>query len=221
MRWPLTPFGTPLLLLLGLPLAGLTCWAVSERSLWAVLPGAVLTFLIQFFRDPERHGEGGEDELLSPADGVVADILELDDADLGEPCVRVGVFLNVVNVHVNRVPCSAEVTAVNWREGGYLDARDPRCIEENRAATIVLKRPDGRRLGVRQITGLIARRIICPVKPGERFERGERYGMIRFGSRTELLIPKTELGELLVTTGQRVFGGQTLLARLRPGGGDG
>ncbi|GJM21183.1 MAG: phosphatidylserine decarboxylase proenzyme [Planctomycetota bacterium] len=217
MRWPLTPYGTSTLLIAGLPLCGLAAWAFSGRhTLLGALPALVVIFLIQFFRDPEREAGGDENELISPADGVVADITEIQDADLGTRALRLGVFLNVVNVHVNRVPCAGVIERVSRRPGGFLDARDPRCIEENRAATIVLRRPDGREIGVRQITGLLARRIVCPVQVGDSFERGERYGMIRLGSRTELLVAVDEIDEILVKVGERVRGGETLLARLRP-----
>src|SRR5262249_44299809 len=156
---------------------------------WWLLPLPLLAFLLNFFRDPQRRATGGEDELVSPADGLLADIVEVDDPDLGARCRRIGIFLSVFDVHVNRVPCTAEVTGVVRRAGGFLDARHPRASSDNEAATLLLRRPDGRRLAVRQITGAIARRIVCPAQPGDRLLRGERYGMIRFGSRTELVVP--------------------------------
>ena len=216
MRWPFTTYATGTLLASCLPCVALSWWLGRFGGLWWVAPLPFLAFFLNFFRDPERSAAGGEDELVSPADGLVADIVEVDDPDVGPGCTRIGVFLNVFDVHVNRVPCSGEVVRTSRRDGGFLDARDPRCIEENRAATLVLRRPDGRELGVRQITGLIARRIIFPLTGGERFARGERYGMIRFGSRTELVVPTDQLGELLVQVGDRVKGGETLLARLKP-----
>lgn len=217
MRWPFTPHGTSTLLVAGVPLALLAVWGFRAGGFWVgLLPALMVVFLLQFFRDPERSAGGDDLDMVCPADGVVADITEVDDADLGTRAVRLGVFLNVVNVHVNRVPCAGEVVSVSRRPGGYLDARDPRCIEENRAATIVLARPDGRRVGVRQITGLLARRIVCPVSVGDSFARGERYGMIRLGSRTELLMSVEHVESLLVSVGDRVRCGETLLARLRP-----
>jgi phosphatidylserine decarboxylase len=217
MRWPFTTFATGTFLVCTLPLIALAIWLPGPWA-WAPLP--VLAFALNFFRDPERQAAGGEDDLVSPADGVVADILDVDDPDLGGPATRLGIFLSVFDVHVNRVPCSGEVTAVSQRDGGFFDARDSRAADENRAATIVLKRPDGRSLAVRQITGLIARRIICPVIPGARFDRGKRYGMIRFGSRTEVIVPKGQLDSWSVHVGDKVKGGQTLVGKLRPAGGD-
>lgn len=217
MRWPFTPYGTPTLLLclavFG-ALAALLGFLVAPWAAWLPLPLAL--FVLNFFRDPERRAAGGEDQLVSSADGLVADIVTVTDPALGVPCTRIGIFLNVFNVHVNRSPCTGTVTAVQRRDGGFLDARDARAVEENQAATIVIARPDGRFLAVRQITGKIARRIVCPVGVGQGLARGERYGMIRFGSRTELVIPQTELARLLVKVGDTARGGETLLAELRP-----
>jgi phosphatidylserine decarboxylase len=187
MRWPFTTFATGTLLAFSLPLAALSLWlGRSAPGAWWLVPLPIL----------------------------VSDIVLLDCPDVGESCTRIGIFLSVFNVHVNRVPCSGEVTAVTKRNGGFFDARDSRAIEENEAATIVLQRPDGRHVGIRQITGLIARRIICPVSVGDGFERGQRYGMIRFGSRTELIIPTAQVDEVLVHVGDTVKGGETLLATL-------
>jgi len=216
MRWPFTTFATGTLLLAALPLLAATAWLASRSGFWFLLPAALLLFVLNFFRDPERHAAGGEDELVSPADGLVADIVTVEDPQLGRPATRVGIFLNVFDVHVNRVPCSGEVESVAERPGACLDARHPRATEDNRAVTVVLRRPDGRRLAVRQITGLIARRIICPAVAGQRYLRGERYGMIRFGSRTELVVPTSDVAELLCKVGDRVRGGETLLVRLTP-----
>jgi phosphatidylserine decarboxylase len=217
MRWPFTPYGTGPLLVLTAALAA-AAWLLAgllPSPWWALVALPPWLFVLSFFRDPERQAEGGEDLLVSPADGLVSDITALDDPALDVPATRIGIFLSVFNVHVNRAPCSGSVVDVLQRPGGYHDARDKRAIDGNRAATIVLARRDGRRVGVRQITGLIARRIVCPVRVGRDLARGERYGMIRFGSRTELLGETAALDELLVQVGQTVHGGRTLLARLR------
>ncbi len=220
MKWPFTTYATGTLLLFSLPLAALSWWLGAATSgAWWLVPLPLLLFILSFFRDPERQATGGEDQLVSPADGLVADIVELDDPDVGPGCTRIGIFLSVFNVHVNRVPCAGQVTAMSTRDGGFYDARDKRAIEENRAATLVLERPDGRSVGVRQITGLIARRIICPVQVGDSYCRGERYGMIRFGSRTELIVPTQELEQVLVKVGDTVKGGETLLANMRAASG--
>jgi phosphatidylserine decarboxylase len=222
MRWPFTRYGTGTLLLLSAILLGLaaalSAWA--DPPAWGLAPLPLWLFVLAFFRDPERQAPGDENQLVAPADGLVSDVVQLVDPALGVPCARIGIFLSVFDVHVNRSPCSGEVIAVQQRPGGYHDARDPRAVDENRAATIVLSRPDGRRLAVRQITGLIARRIICPATVGQRLARGERYGMIRFGSRTELVVPVEHVARVLVRPGQRARGGETLLAELQPAQAD-
>jgi phosphatidylserine decarboxylase len=217
MRWPFTPYGTGTLLLFSAILLGLGAGlAALAGGWWWLVPLPLWVFVLSFFRDPQRSAPGGELDLVSPADGLLADIVQVTDPVLGVPCTRIGIFLSVFNVHVNRSPCTAEVLAVHRRDGACLDARDPRATAENQAATLVLARPDGRRLAVRQITGKIARRIICPASPGQRLLRGERYGMIRFGSRTELVVPVAALEALTARVGDQVTGGQTLLARMRP-----
>jgi phosphatidylserine decarboxylase len=221
MSIPLTPHGARELVLFGGVLALCTVGAWWLHPAAAVVPFALLCFVFSFFRDPARTPPGGPHEAVSPADGRVTDIEEVDEpAVIGGRALRIGIFLSVFDVHVNRSPCSGEVTDVSQRPGGFFDARDKRAVDENRAATIVLRRPDGRRVGVRQITGLIARRIICPARPGQQLGRGERYGMIRFGSRTELIVPVGEVAELRASVGDTVRGGQTLLLTLRSGGGE-
>lgn len=215
MQWPFTTFATGTLAVCVAVLLGLCAvLGMTLGGAWGWAPVPLLLFVLAFFRDPQRSGAGDENDLLSPADGVVSDIVTLDDADVGKGCTRVGIFLSVFDVHVNRVPCAGRVVAVSRRDGGFFDARDPRAIDENQAATIVLARPDGRRVGVRQITGLIARRIICPAGEGDTFVRGQRYGMIRFGSRTELIVRTDVLESLAVRVGDKVRGGETILARL-------
>jgi len=217
MRWPFTRYGTGTLLACTLVCLGLgAALAAWPGGAWWLAPLPFWLFFLNFFRDPERRAAGDELDLVSPADGLLADIVQVTDPALGVPCTRIGIFLSVLDVHVNRSPCTAQVTQVLRRDGACFDARDPRASEQNRAATLVLARPDGRRLAVRQITGLIARRIVCPVAPGRQLGRGERYGMIRFGSRTELVVPGTDLEALTARVGDTVKGGETLLARLRP-----
>ncbi|HEX5009982.1 MAG TPA: phosphatidylserine decarboxylase [Planctomycetota bacterium] len=221
MSWPFTRYGTGTLLLCSGALLAAVLLLARLPGAWWVLPLPLLAFFLNFFRDPERRAPGGEDELVAPADGLVADIVQVDDPDLGERATRIGIFLSVFDVHVNRTCCAGEIVAVSHRAGECLDARHPKATELNRAATIVLRRPDGRRLALRQITGKIARRIVCPAQVGDRLARGERYGMIRFGSRTELVVPVGEAAELLCKAGDTVRGGQTLVLRLRPAGARG
>jgi len=180
---------------------------------------ALLLFLAfaAFFRNPRRKLPEDEKMLASPADGMVRDIEVIHDFDLPPfkgDALRIGIFLSVLNVHVNRTPAKLNVVNVNYRPGKYLDARDPRCGKENEAMTISGEASVGEKtfpMAIRQISGAIARRIVCPVQPGRRLERGEVYGMIKFGSRTELYLP-VEGFEVKVKVGDQVKGGQSVVA---------
>jgi phosphatidylserine decarboxylase len=193
-------------------------WLV--HPLLAIPAAGLLVFSLSFFRDPERPIPGDAATIVSPADGRVADVVAVEDAPfVGGRAWRIGIFLSVFDVHVNRTPLEGTVLHRSRRSGGFLDARDPACLEENEAVEIGLEVPrPGEppvRVLVRQITGLIARRIVCPVKIGDSFSRGERYGMIKFGSRTELYVRDEDVDEIRVKVGDRVKGGSSVIGRLR------
>jgi phosphatidylserine decarboxylase len=181
-----------------------------------VLP--VLIWLFAFFRDPERALPTEQNAMVSPADGKVSDVTEIEhDPLLGGPAVRVGIFLSVFNVHVNRSPCDGVVADVTYKKGKFVNAMShAKASEDNESNTIVLNDPtDGRPVAVvKQIVGLIARRIICTVKPGDRVERGQRIGMIKFGSRTELSIPTWLEPQVRVKPGDTVRGAMDVIATL-------
>lgn len=205
--------GTAILIALGAALAWLTGhWIVAL----ILLP--VFAWLLAFFRDPERIIPGTADVMVSPADGKVSDIVELDHHDLiGGPCVRVGIFLSVFNVHINRAPCAARVVDVIYKHGKFINAMShANASEQNESNTLVLAEPTGERkvAVVKQIVGLIARRIICTVPIGGIVARGQRFGMIKFGSRTELYIPKWLEPTVRVSIGQTVRGGADIIATL-------
>ena len=182
---------------------------------------AVVLFLAvaAFFRSPSRRIPGNPLLITSPADGVIKDIVEVDDFNLppfNGPAVRIGIFLSVFNVHINRTPAEMTVENVSYREGEYLDARNEGAVQRNEAMTISgTAQADDKTfpVAIRQISGAIARRIVCPVKPGAKFKKGEIYGMIKFGSRTELYLPvgRTEIN---VKVGDKVSGGSSVLATL-------
>ncbi|MFW5845924.1 MAG: phosphatidylserine decarboxylase [Planctomycetota bacterium] len=192
---------------------------------WYCLP--ILLFLVvftlAFFRDPGGRPQGDAHTLIAPASGVVADVETVDAAPfLDGPAVRIGIFLSVFDVHVNRMPVAARVLWSEHRPGGFLDARDPAAGNHNECMALGLEvdpsvRP-GTRLLLRQISGLIARRIVCTAAPGDHVNQGQLYGMIRFGSRTELWLPSNCAHTLLVSPGQRVRCGVTPLARLEGAG---
>ncbi len=181
-------------------------------------------FTIAFFRNPRRTPAGDAWSFISPADGVVSDITETDGSEhecaefIGEPCIRIGIFLSVFDVHVNRSPIAGTVSYVNYKPGKFLDARHPDVTHENEANTIGITVDDaiqpGLKILVRQLSGLIARRIICTYTVGEHLKQTDLYGMIKFGSRTELWIPQSCAHTLNVTVGQKVKCGETILAEL-------
>lgn len=181
------------------------------------IPFGLFFFVLAFFRDPERTPPEGTDTLVSPADGRVTEITEVDEPSyIGGPAVRIGIFLSVLNCHVNRSPWSGTVEYVKYSPGLFLDARHPDSGPKNESNAIGLR--DGARdvkLLVRQVAGLIARRIICTVEPKMSVQRGERIGMIKFGSRTELYVPKDRLAGVDVRVGDNVKGALTVLGRLK------
>jgi phosphatidylserine decarboxylase len=169
-------------------------------------------FVASFFRDPERTPPAAPEVLASPADGTVADIERVATAEyVGEPALRIGIFLSVFDVHVNRTPTAGIVRYLRYQPGRFLDARDPRAGELNESNSLGLE-AGGVKLLVRQVSGLIARRIVCPVPLETKLAKGERFGMIKFGSRTELYVPISAGADALVKVGQTVRGGETPIA---------
>jgi phosphatidylserine decarboxylase len=216
---PLTRHGVRELLIgsvvLSLVGAGLGYFAHPLALL--VLPA--LIFLFAFFRDPTRPLPAEQHAIVSPADGTVSDITILEnDPLIGGPAVRVGIFLSVFNVHVNRSPCDGRVLSVTYKKGKFINAmRHNEASDENESNTIVLAEPEGDRpiAVIKQIVGLIARRIVCTTVQGERVERGQRIGMIKFGSRTEVTLAMFLQPEIKVTVGQTVRGASDIIAVLK------
>jgi phosphatidylserine decarboxylase len=178
----------------------------------ALVPAGAWVFLLSFFRNPERPCQAGPGELLSPADGAVADIEEVDaPVFLEGKALRVGVFMSVFNCHVNRAPAGGTVEMVQHFPGKFFDARDERSMAENEHNFIGLRMPDGRSILVNQIAGLLARRIVCAASPGDALVRGERFGMVKFGSRLELFVPLSDGPEARVKVGEKVKAGRDVL----------
>jgi len=180
----------------------------------------VLIWLFAFFRDPERTLPAEQDSMVSPADGKVSDVTEIESEPLlgGVPAVRVGIFLSVFNVHVNRSPCDGVVVDVTYKKGKFINAMShAKASEDNESNTVVLREPAGGHRPVavvKQIVGLIARRIVCTAKPGDGVTRGQRIGMIKFGSRTELTIPMWLKPTIRVKVGDTVRGAADVIATL-------
>jgi len=176
--------------------------------IWLIL----IVYTFAFFRDPERVVPSDSDSVVAAADGVVADIVEIDESDvLKMKMKRVGIFLSVFDVHTNRAPIDGRVTYREHREGLCLDARSADCSGKNESMTWAFENPRAT-LVVKQLTGAIARRIVGWSKVGDVLKKGERFGMIRFGSRTEIYLPLD--ATVLVKVGDRVAGGATVIARL-------
>jgi phosphatidylserine decarboxylase len=187
--------------------------AVSFVSMWlSLIFLALFLFTIAFFRDPNRPVPAGPNLIVAPADGRVRDIVELDETEiLKTKTRRVGIFLSIFDVHTNRAPIDGRIVYRQHHAGLCLDARDPNCSEKNEAMIWAFENPRGR-IVVKQLTGAIARRIVAWANVGDELKKGERFGMIRFGSRTELYLPLN--AEVLVKTGDHVSGGSTVIARL-------
>jgi phosphatidylserine decarboxylase len=218
MRIPLAREGTREMLI---ALALATSWAVLSWAVGlpvlAVLGAALLFAVLMFFRDPNRKIPKGEGLILSAADGRVTHVEQVEKHPLvGGPAVRISVFLSVASVHVNRSPVAGRVVDTKIREGLYLDARDPECADKNACNTMTLS-PDEPFKGpviVRQLTGKIARRIVCNVKVGDRLAVGEKFGMIKFGSRTDVIVPAQPGLVVVAKVGERVYGGTSVLMKL-------
>ena len=180
-----------------------------------VITGGLLLFCLWFFRDPERRPPSDPTLAVSPADGMVILVDEVEEEQFFKQRMkRISIFLSVFDVHVNRTPIPGEVLFTEARGGLYLDARKPEASALNESLFWVFgsKNQLGKAVAVKQITGAIARRIVPWAQLGESMERGERFGMIRFGSRTDLFLPLDS--EVLVTVGEKVRGGETSIARM-------
>jgi phosphatidylserine decarboxylase len=200
----------------GWPFVGLTV-GLAVVATWldwtviAVLLWLVAVFVIQFFRDPARTPPVGEDLITSPADGRIVVVGKATDPITGQESLKISVFMNVFNVHSNRAPIQGRVMDVQYFPGAFFNAAIDKASEQNERSAMVIEDPQGRRLTCIQIAGLVARRILCYVKPGDSLLRGARYGFIRFGSRVDVYCPPGT--QALVSVGDKVYAHSTALAR--------
>jgi len=226
---PLTRYGLPQVLVY--PLAVLALMA----ALFIFLPGRaapsialaaaeailflVLVWMLMFFRDPQRKTILNERFLLSPADGTITDIAEVESPELGGKALRIGMFLSIFNVHLNRMPCGVRVESIHYKKGQFKNAMSSesgRINESNEVLMTRLTEPRDRLL-VRQVSGAIARRIVCEAKPGQEYAQGTAFGMIKFGSRTELYLPLKEGGySITKKIGDKVRAGLSPLIEYKP-----
>jgi phosphatidylserine decarboxylase len=177
----------------------------------AVFAGILSLLTIYFFRDPERARNCDDRTVLTPADGKIIGVKKLDDEKnlLGGPAVKISVFMTILNVHVNRVPISGRVSKIDYRSGSFFSANLDKASERNESNRITLETENGHRIVVVQIAGLIARRIVCWVREGDRLKTGQRFGLIRFGSRLDIYLPIDS--QICAQVNQKVKAGETIL----------
>jgi phosphatidylserine decarboxylase len=180
---------------------------------WGIAPVLLAAFFLWFFRDPTRSIPDGPGLVVSPGDGVVTETVIISTPD--GPRQRISIFLSVFNVHVNRSPISGVLSSVRYQKGKYLNAMNPASADRNEQNIATVRGTDGVEVTFKQIAGLLARRIVFNLKEGDTVERGQRVGLIKFGSRVDVLLPAN--AALRVKVGQKVNGGSSILAALPSG----
>ncbi len=203
----------------GLPFIGISAGVTLLFLLlgWSVLflfALLVTAFVVFFFRDPERKPPSPPNAVLTPADGRILGVEEIPHSrnPFGEACLKVSIFMSVFNVHVNRNPFNGTVEKITYHSGKFFSANLDKASEQNENNQVTLRTPDAQKIVVIQIAGLIARRIACWVQEGDSLIRGQRFGLIRFGSRLEVLLPKE--ARITVEKGQKVTAGETIIGYL-------
>ena len=179
---------------------------------WSLPLWLIAVFVIQFFRDPPRAIPAQPNAVVSPADGRIVRVQKTLDPYTQTEALLVSVFMNVFNVHSNRSPVDGTVEHIEYRAGTFVNADLDKASSENERNALVVKMSDGARMSVVQVAGLIARRILCYVKPGEVLQRGQRYGFIRFGSRVDVYLPLSARPKVAV--GDKVYATSTIIAEL-------
>ena len=207
---PIAREGVPFVLGVGAP-------AVAAGALGFMGPAVFLAMLAGytawFFRNPHRVVPTGEDLIVSPGDGkVIAVDKEFEPRFLKKEGLRISIFLNVFNVHINRVPCAGTIQEVGYQPGRFMAANSPNASIRNEQNALMIQRHDGKKVLCVQVAGLVARRIVCWASPGEQVAMGERFGLIRFGSRMDLFLPIES--EIKVKVGDWVKGGASIIAEL-------
>jgi len=196
-----------------IPLVIITVGLALSPLIWlAGVSGLLLLFVLNFFRDPDRDIPNEEGVIVSPGDGKIVEIIEEKDPMLDEPYRRVSIFLNVFNVHVQRIPVGGRIGQVKYNKGKFLNAASHKASLENEQCAMIIDTGEQKVL-VKQIAGLIARRIVCWAKEGDNYSLGQRYGLIRFGSRVDLFLPLS--AEVKVSLGDHVSGGSSIIGYLK------
>ncbi len=225
MRIPLTKFGWPqvvvfpaivLAALIILPLLSAAILPVWSIIIVELVLALFFVWSLIFFRDPDRRSPSDRNLLLAPADGRITDIETInEDNFIGGSALRIGIFMSIFDVHINRAPCDVKIEKSTYRKGKYKSAMSPKAGLVNESNDLGLVREDEPqdKLIVRQISGAIARRIVCKAETGQQLIRGEKFGMIKFGSRTELYVPISENVKCLVKIGDKVKAGLTPIVK--------
>jgi phosphatidylserine decarboxylase len=210
-RLPVAREGIPFIAL-GLFLAIL--FTLLGLDIFALLAGLLTLFIIFFFRDPARLSQVSNKTVLTPADGTVLRVQHFEDNEnpLGEPSIKISVFMSLFNVHVNRVPIMGKISEIAYHSGTFFSANLDKASEKNEKNLITLQTGDGRKIVFVQIAGLIARRIECWIKEGDHVKTGQRFGLIRFGSRLDVYLPKDT--RVTVQPRDKVKAGETALGHL-------
>ena len=195
--------------------AAVTFILLLISNFFGIISFIVTIWVYYFFRDPERFSINDKNYLVSPADGVISQIAEVNGPiELGlekRKFKRVSIFMNIFDCHVNRVPCHGKISQIFYKPGKYINASFDKASDENERNYVKMKSPNGEELILVQIAGLIARRIVCDVKENEEIKQGDKFGMIRFGSRVDLYF---ENYNILVKENQKAVAGETLIAKI-------
>ena len=216
MRIPLAKYGIREMFLFGMPCLVGIGFSIALFPWLVPIPIFFLSFLFNFFRDPNRETPQDTSLVIAPADGTVSHIVPVfEDNYLKCDTTKISIFMSVLNVHVNRVPVHGHVEFIKHTKGKFLDARDDECFSSNENNVMGLSLIGSPiKITVKQIAGKIAKRIVCACKVGDVFEQGQRFGMIKFGSRVEVFVPNSVKFEVMVEVGDKVTAGKTILGRI-------
>jgi phosphatidylserine decarboxylase len=210
-KWPFAKEGVPFIL--G-GCALIVIFSVFGFVIIPILASIITIFIIYFFRDPDRESVSNPNAVLTPADGKILEVKHLKETNnpLGREAIKVSIFMSVLSVHVNRIPVSATVKEVTYTPGRFFSANLDKASKYNENNRIILKTLDSRHIALVQIAGLIARRIVCWVREADVLDKGQRFGLIRFGSRVEVFLPADS--QITVGLNQKVRAGKTIIGYL-------
>ena len=216
MRISLTKYGLRELIIFGIPCIVGMGFSIAFYPWVVPIPLFVLSFLLNFFRDPDREIPKGAELIIAPADGTVSHIVPVFEENyLKCNTTKISIFMSVLNVHVNRVPVHGRVEFVRHTKGKFLDARDDECFSYNENNVMGLSViGSSLKIAIKQIAGKIAKRIVCTCKVGDVLEQGQRFGMIKFGSRVEVFVPNSVKFVVMVKVGEKVTAGKTVLGKI-------